>query len=121
MGLPIKIISTGKALPKRKVTSSELDPLINKKAGFAEKKSGILYRRYLSDNESTADLAAQALKDAMKNAGVTPDSIDLLICGSAVPQQALPCSACFILEKAGFKEGTPGFDINASCIGFVAA
>lgn len=121
MALPIKIIATGKALPQRQVTSAELDIFLNKKAGFVENKSGIIHRYYVDESDSTVSLAAAALKDAMKNANLGPSAIDLLICSSAVPQQILPCTASFILEQAGFPESTPGFDVNASCIGFVAA
>lgn len=121
MLLPIKIISTGKALPRRKVTSAELDVKLGKKAGFVEKKSGILYRYYLSNDEQTADLAGEAIKDALARADIKPESIDLLICGSAIPQQALPCTASFIIDTAGLPDGTPGFDVNTSCLGFLNA
>lgn len=123
MSLSLKLLSTGKALPSKKMTSAELDTLLNKKAGFTEKKSGIVYRHYLNldKGETTTQLAADALKDAMRAGNIDPDSIDLLICGSAIPQQALPCTASFVLPLAGLPDSTPGFDVNASCLGFLNA
>ncbi len=39
----------------------------------------------------------------------------------AIAVQALPCSAAHILKIAGLAPGTPGFDINSSCVSFISA
>jgi 3-oxoacyl-[acyl-carrier-protein] synthase-3 len=52
---------------------------------------------------------------------VQPDSIDLLISACAVPEQALPSTACLIACQAGLPAGTPAFDVNASCLSFLSA
>ncbi|RMO76138.1 3-oxoacyl-[acyl-carrier-protein] synthase III C-terminal domain-containing protein [Pseudomonas syringae group genomosp. 3] len=119
--LPLKIIATGVALPPGRVDSSALDALLNKPAGYVEKRSGVLYRFHAALDASQAELAAQALQDALDREQIPADSIDLLISASAVPMQALPCTAALILKAAHLPSGTPGFDINSSCVGFITA
>lgn len=119
--LPLKILATGKALPSRRVTSDELDRLLSRRAGTVRKRSGIDYRHHASTDESQSELAAGALQDALARGDIDPASIDLLVSASGVAEQALPSTACRILDHAGLRAGTPGFDINASCFGFPVA
>lgn len=116
-----KIIATGIALPPTRVTSAELDTRLGKPAGYVEKRCGIAWRYHASLRDSQAELAAQALHQALQAGGLAPSSIDLLICASAVAVQALPCSAIPILRAAGMPSGIAGFDINSSCVSFISA
>jgi 3-oxoacyl-[acyl-carrier-protein] synthase-3 len=118
---PLALLATGKALPSRRVSSAELDAELGHRPGYVQEKSGIVERHYASPAESQAELAAAALRDAMARGGIAPNSIDLLISTSGVPDQALPAMSCRILEPAGLPAGTPAFDVNASCLGFLAA
>lgn len=119
--LPITILSSGKALPGSKVTSAELDVRLSKPAGWVQKRSGIVYRFYAHKGESQSVIAAQALRDALSRGAIEPGSIDLLISASGVMEQSLPSTASLILDHAGLRPGTPGFDVNASCISFPVA
>ncbi|MGQ6007668.1 3-oxoacyl-[acyl-carrier-protein] synthase III C-terminal domain-containing protein [Serratia sp. IR-2025] len=119
--LPLKIIATGAALPPNRVASSTLDARLGKPVGYVEKRSGIVYRYHAADDASQAELAAAALQDALARSAIPVASIDLLISASAIAVQALPCSAAHILKVAGLAPGTPGFDINSSCVSFISA
>ena len=59
--IPVKIISTGAALPEGKLTSEELDRKLNKPNGYCLKRSGIEYRYHADYQLNQADLAAQAV------------------------------------------------------------
>lgn len=118
---PLALLATGKALPSRRVPSTQLDAELGRRSGYVQEKSGITERHYAGSGESQAELAAAALRDAMARGGIAPSSIDLLISTSGVPDQALPAMSCRILEPAGLPAGTPAFDVNASCLGFLAA
>lgn len=117
----IKIAATGVALPEQRVTSSELDTRLGKPRGYVEKRSGIAWRYHASDSASQAALAAAALHDALNRHHIPADSVDLLISASAIAVQALPYSAVHILKAAGLPAGTPGFDVNSSCVSFITA
>lgn len=117
----VKIISTGVALPAHKVTSASLDTRLGKPQGYVEKRSGIAWRYHATDDASQAELAAEALHNALKAGLMAPSSINLVICASAIAVQALPCTAIHILKAAGMPAGTAGFDINSSCVSFISA
>jgi 3-oxoacyl-[acyl-carrier-protein] synthase-3 len=119
--MPLSVLACGKALPTRKVFSSELDERLSKPAGWVQKRSGVMYRYHAENNDPQSALATRALHDALARGHIAPDSIDLLISASAVPEQTLPSMAAFILDRAGLRPGTPGFDVNASCFSFPVA
>lgn len=119
--LPLALLASGKALPSRCISSSALDVQLGRAAGYVEQKSGVQHRHHAASGEHQAELAAAALRDAMARGGIRPGSIDLLLSTSGVPDQALPAMSCRILEPAGLPAGTPAFDVNASCLGFLAA
>lgn len=118
---PLKIIASGVALPENKIYSSMLDEKFNKTKGFVEKHSGIEYRYHANNTNSQAQLAAQAIANALQHNQLSPQSIDMLINASAIPVQALPCSAAHILEQSNLNDGIACFDINSSCISFITA
>lgn len=119
--LNLRILSTGKALPSHTVTSRDLDATLGTAPGFVEERSGIRHRYQARSNETQSGLAALALNDAFARAGLRPGQADLLIAACGVQEQALPNTASRILQDAGFPEGTPGLDVNASCLSFMAA
>lgn len=119
--LNIRIVSTGKALPRQAVTSAKLDRFLDVRPGYVEEKSGIQYRHTAGGQESQSGLAAEALKDAFSRAGLPNGEADLLIAACGVQEQALPNTSSRILQAAGFKAGVPGIDVNASCLSFMAA
>ncbi|MDR2207753.1 MAG: ketoacyl-ACP synthase III [Azoarcus sp.] len=119
--LPITILSSGKALPGRKVLSTELDERLSKPEGWTQKHSGVAYRYHARIDEHQSAIAAEAVHDALSRGGIAPESIDLLLSTSGVQEQPLPSTASLILDRLRLRTGTPGFDINASCLGFLVA
>ncbi|KAA9000109.1 ketoacyl-ACP synthase III [Affinibrenneria salicis] len=119
--IPLKIVSTGAALPPNQVTSDELDIRLNKPAGYVASRSGIIYRYHADNQASQAGLGAAALNDALQRRRIDPASIDLLIYASAIPVQALPYSASHLLKASSLPAGTACFDINSSCVSFIPA
>ncbi len=119
--IPVRLVSVGKAVPSRTVSSESLDASLGRPPGYTFKKSGVRSRFFAAADESQSALGARALHDALRNASLGVDAIDLLISACGVPQQALPNTACFIAAAAGLPAGTPAFDVNASCLGFLAA
>lgn len=119
--IPLRLTGIGKAVPSQVVTSRELDATLGHPTGYVFEKSGVRERFMARPGENQAQLAALALRDALANAGLKAASVDLLISACGVPQQALPNTAVFIALHAGLPDGTPAFDVNASCLGFMAA
>ncbi len=119
--LSLNIIATGKALPARQVWSAQLDEQLGLPRGYVAKKSGIDSRYFADDALLQSSLGAQALQQACQHHDIDPNSIDLLLCANGIPEQALPCTASRILAAASLSAGIAAYDVNASCVSFVAA
>ena len=119
--IPLRLLGVGKAVPSQIVTARDLDQRFGYPVGYTFEKSGVAARFMATPGENQAQLAADALRDALAHANLPAASVDLVISACAVPQQALPNTAGFIAMHAGLPDGTASFDVNASCLGFVAA
>jgi len=118
----VAILGTGHALPDASVFSTELDIRLGHPPGFIEKISGVRKRYFVQKDETAASLAAKAARRAMEQAQLTFADIDCLVAASGTMDQALPCNAALIHHELGLSPlAVPAFDINATCLGFIAA
>jgi 3-oxoacyl-[acyl-carrier-protein] synthase III len=117
----VKILSTGKYLPKNKVTAQELAKQIGVSSRWIEQKSGVMSRHFIED-ETASQMGAYAAKEALAAANLSIREIDYIVCASTVPEQGIPCTAALIQRQLGIEaSGIPGFDINSTCLSFVTA
>ena len=114
----MKIIGTGSAHPSLVVTNKMLENFLETSDEWIVSRTGIKERRLIS-NEKLEDLAVEAAKNAMENAGVTPEEIDFLIVSNVSNEYDTPSLSCVIQGMLGMK--CPCFDINCACSGFVYA
>ena len=118
----LALLGTGHALPTKTVTSAELDHQLNQRTGTVERVGGFRQRYFAAHNETAADLAAKAGRRALDAAGITLADIDCLVAASGTMDQGMPCNAALIHRELGLStRAIPAFDINASCLGFLAA
>ncbi|RYY73853.1 MAG: 3-oxoacyl-ACP synthase [Gammaproteobacteria bacterium] len=118
----MRILGTGHVLPKHCVLSSEIDDRQGFPAGKTEKIGGVYKRYFAAPDETAAGLAAAAAHRALSAAGLTLNDIDCLVATSATMDQGMPSNAALVHAELGLSErGIPAFDINASCLGFLAA
>lgn len=116
----IAVAGWGVAAPRRTVTNADLEGMFDTSDEWIRSRSGIAERRWadLDDTaESTAAMAADAVTDALKAAGRTPDELGLLVLATCTPDQALPHTGAEVCERVGATCGS--FDLVAACSGFV--
>src|SRR3989337_3389342 len=65
-------------------------------------------------------MGAAAARMALQTAGLQGDQIDLIVCATCTPDGMFPASASLIQEALGAR-GAAAFDVNAVCVGFIAA
>lgn len=119
--LPVKIAGLGWYLPERVVTSAELERELNLPAGWIARSAGVHERRRAT-HETAAGMAAAAGKRALQAAGLTPADLDLIIAAASAPQQAIPCTAALVQRELCAPDGASAcFDVNATCLSFLAA
>jgi 3-oxoacyl-(acyl-carrier-protein) synthase III len=116
----VRIISAGTFTPERRVTNDEVEarisaasPKLKLRKGLIKARTGILERRYMSDDMQASDLGVQAALRAMKQAGAAPGDIDLLIWGSASQDMVEPATAHIVAHKLGLDCAV--FDVKNAC------
>ena len=107
----------GTALPDQRLTNADLEQLVETSDQWIVERTGIRERRIAAEGESTATLATEAGAAAIKNAGLTPDAIDLMVIATASTEQLIPHTGAFVGDGLGVRCGS--FDLNAGCAGFV--
>ena len=73
----LKIIATGIALPPDQITSQQLDVQLSKPVGYVERRSGICWRYFARNDASQAELAAEALHNALVAPANTGTSLNI--------------------------------------------
>jgi len=114
----IKILGTGKYLPKRVITAEELAAKIGYTSEWIEKHSGVSIRHFIED-ETASFMGAEAARHALSNAGITLDDIECIISTSGSMEQPIPCTASLIHRELGGAGHIPAYDINSTCLSFV--
>jgi 3-oxoacyl-[acyl-carrier-protein] synthase III len=84
------LVGTGRCLPERVVTNSELDGVLGTGGEWILKHTGIKTRRWVQGPEATSELAVGAARLAVERAGVGLDALDYLIAGTMTPEQQVP-------------------------------
>jgi len=115
-----RIIGVGKYLPQRVLTNRDLEKLVATSDDWIVERTGIRERRMAADHEGAASMGAEAARMALKTAGLHAGDIDLVICATCTPDGFMPASASLIQHAIGATNAA-AFDVNAICVGFVAA
>ncbi|HEY0049469.1 MAG TPA: ketoacyl-ACP synthase III [Pyrinomonadaceae bacterium] len=116
-----KIIGSGVHVPEKIITNDDLSRMLGEDINeFVSQNLGIQQRHVLAENESAADLAAAAAANALKDAGISAEEIDLIVVSTDTPEYISPSTSVVVQHRLGAKNaGT--FDTNAACAGFVTA
>ena len=115
-----KIIGVGSFLPKKVLTNKDLEKTLDTTDEWIISRTGIKERRIVGPDELTSDLAFEAAKNAINNAKINANEIDLIIVATTTPDKIFPSVACNVQTKLGIKN-CPAFDIQAVCSGFIYA
>ncbi len=117
---PIEIVGTGVSFPQRIVPNDELARLVETSNDWIVQRTGIRERRWVGPGETTLSLAAQASRDALAEARLTPRDLDLIVVATVTPEHILPSTACLLQAALGC-QWIPAYDLAAACSGFVWA
>lgn len=118
------IIGTGRYLPKNEISNAtfakwmaDANPALEAVVEKFETSSNIKTRFYADEDMATSDLAVEAAKDALDDAGISPEELDLIILGTDSPDYITPATSVVVQEKLGAKNaGT--FDVGCACASF---
>jgi len=115
-----RITGTGGYLPEKALSNHDLEKMVDTSDEWITERTGIKKRHIADEDQTTCDLAEQAVLRALDMAGKTADDIDLIIVATTTPDQIFPSTACLLQKRLGV-HGSAAFDIQAVCTGFVYA
>ncbi len=116
----VGIISLGHYLPKKILTNQELEKMVDTSDEWITVRTGIKERRVAAEGEDTSHMAIKAAREAIKNAGIEADTIELIIVATASADSNFPAVACIVQKTIGANHAA-AFDVNAACSGFLCA
>lgn len=113
------IKGTGAYIPEYTLENRELEKLVETSDEWIQERTGI-QRRHIAAEETTALMAARAAKEALKQAELGPEQIQMILVSTMSPEEIMPSTACQVQNEIGAFRAVC-FDLNAACSGFVMA
>ncbi|MDA3886437.1 MAG: ketoacyl-ACP synthase III [Candidatus Delongbacteria bacterium] len=115
----LKIVGTGSFLPETILTNKDLEKVMDTTDEWITQRVGIKERRIIGDTGlSTSDMATEAGKAAIEDAGLTAEDIDCIIVATITPDMHFPSTAIFVQQNLGAKNAAV-FDVSAACTGWI--
>ncbi|TXF89148.1 ketoacyl-ACP synthase III [Neolewinella aurantiaca] len=116
-----KISACGAYAPARVIPNAYFNELLGEDVDtWLRTNVEIFERRWSAPDESCADLAEHAARQALERASLKADQLDLIIVATDTPEFVSPSTASVVQARLG--AGNAGtFDINTACAGFVTA
>ena len=114
-----KIKGTGSYLPEKILDNHDLEGMVDTSDEWIRERTGIS-TRHIMEKENVSYMAYKAAENALTNAGIKAEDVDLIIVSTICSEHLLPCSACEVQKMTGAYNATC-FDMNAACTGFIFA
>ncbi|MEC4020687.1 3-oxoacyl-ACP synthase III family protein [Streptomyces sp. H27-D2] len=116
----IGVLGMGTYLPERIRTNAEVARAAGVSAEWISERTGVHTRHTAAPDEAASDLAAAAVRSAVRAAGIDARSIDVLICATSTPDELGPSTACRIQALVGATHAV-ALDVSAACSGWLFA
>lgn len=108
----------GSYVPEKILTNKDLEKIVDTSDEWIADRTGIRERRIAAQHEATSDLATEAAKRALADAGISADEIDLIIVATITPDMNFPSVSCLVQANLKAKNAA-AFDLSAACSGFM--
>jgi 3-oxoacyl-[acyl-carrier-protein] synthase III len=119
-GVEVSITGLGCRVPDRVVTNEELSQHVDTSDEWIVERTGIRERRIAAPEEALSDVALPAARDALAQAGLEGNDIDLLIVATVTPDMSFPSTAAILADALGAPDAA-AYDLSAGCTGFMYA
>ncbi len=114
------ITGTGHFVPPNVVTNFDLEKIMNTSDEWIGQRSGIRERRYASPGTGASDLAVEAAREAIAEAGIKPEDLEFIIAATLSPDHYFPGIGVLVQAKLGLT-GIGALDVRNQCSGFIYA
>lgn len=116
--MDVGVLGLGHYVPEKVVTNHDLEKIVDTNDQWIRSRTGIEERRIAEDDMDTSDMALLAAKNAIEDAELKPEDIDLILVATVTPDTPFPSVACIIQDRLGATNAA-GMDIGAACAGFM--
>ena len=111
------LIGLGVYRPARVVPNSQIVDAIDSSDEWIQERSGIIERRFAEPAETVASMGAMAAKNALADAGLKAEQIDVVLVATFSHRYQTPSAAVEVAAEIGATNAS-AFDISAACAGF---
>jgi len=116
----VRIAGTGSYVPEKVLTNHDLEKMVDTTDDWIISRTGIKERRIAAEGEFTSHMAVHAGKNALEQAGIRGEDLDLIIVATITPDTLTPATACYVQQSLEAYQAV-AFDISAACSGFLYA
>ncbi|WP_314414781.1 3-oxoacyl-ACP synthase III family protein [Streptomyces kroppenstedtii] len=117
----VGVLGTGSYLPGNVIANEEVGAPAGATPEWIVQRTGIRTRRWAKPDDVTSGLAAIAARTALADAGIGAGDLSLVVVATSTPDSPQPPTAAAVAAELGVPSGTPAYDVNAVCSGFVFA
>lgn len=115
------ITGTGLYVPGEPIPNSVFDERHQQDIdSFLRENRNIHQRYYMAEHQATSDLIVPAALEALEEARIVPEALDLIIVSTDTPDYISPSTAAVVQHRLGAVNAGI-FDVNTACAGFVTA
>jgi 3-oxoacyl-[acyl-carrier-protein] synthase III len=115
--LPVRIAGLGAYLPAQVETNDDLAAVLDTSDAWIQARTGIRQRHVAAPDEATSDLAVEAGRKALADAGVDPADLGAVVVATTTPDHPVPATAPIVASALGTTAAA--VDLDAACSGFV--
>ncbi|MDL4842916.1 beta-ketoacyl-ACP synthase III [Aquibacillus rhizosphaerae] len=112
------IIGTGHYVPEKILTNADLEKIVDTNDEWIRTRTGIEERRIAEDSMDTSDMAYLAAVNALEDAKVTAEELDMILVATVTPDTSFPSVACMLQDRLGARK-VAAMDLSAACSGFM--
>ncbi len=120
MTLRTQVYGTGMQVPDHIITNEYLSSIVDTSDEWITSRTGMKERRQVKPEETASDLIVPASIQALENAGITAQDLDMIIVATISSDMIFPAAACLVQNRIGART-IPAFDISAGCTGAIYA
>lgn len=115
------LVGFGSFLPQKVLTNGDLSKFLDTSDEWIRQRTGITCRCIVEGEETTAVLATKAASEALADADINAENVDLIVVGTVTPDFTFPSVANIVQKNLGIKNHCAALDLSAACSGFVYA
>jgi 3-oxoacyl-[acyl-carrier-protein] synthase-3 len=112
------VLGIGRFVPERVLTNADLEKMVDTTDEWIKTRTGIQERRIADDDTNTSHMSHFAAKEALKDANLSAEDLDMILVATVTPDHGFPSVACMIQDSLGAHKAV-AMDLSAACSGFI--